>query len=57
MFVREVFDRDAKVEGETMINHIRDAFKNNLRNLDWMDAETRKAAEQKADKITDMIGK
>lgn len=57
MFVREVFHGEAKTQGEIMIDNIRNAFKRNLKNLDWMDAETRKAAEIKADAITDMIGK
>ena len=39
-----------------MINEIRMAFTKNLKNLDWMDAETRKSAEEKANAITDMIG-
>jgi endothelin-converting enzyme len=39
-----------------MINDVRDAFKANLKNLEWMDNETRDAAESKADAITDMIG-
>lgn len=56
MFVREVFHGEAKTQGETMIDNIRTAFKQNLKNLDWMDSETRKAAEIKADAITDMIG-
>ncbi|XP_072945939.1 endothelin-converting enzyme homolog [Epargyreus clarus] len=56
MFVREVFHGEAKTQGEIMIDNIRTAFKNNLMNLDWMDAETREAAEIKADAITDMIG-
>ncbi|XP_041983759.1 endothelin-converting enzyme homolog isoform X2 [Aricia agestis] len=56
MFVREVFQGEAKTQGEIMIDNIRTAFKQNLKNLDWMDAETRQAAETKADAITDMIG-
>lgn len=56
MFVREVFHGEAKIKGEIMINNIRNAFKRNLKNLNWMDTETRKAAEIKADAITDMIG-
>lgn len=39
-----------------MIDEIRKAFTKNLKNLDWMDAETRKSAEKKANDITDMIG-
>ncbi|XP_038219247.1 endothelin-converting enzyme homolog [Zerene cesonia] len=56
MFVREVFHGAAKTEGEIMIDNIRAAFKKHLKQLDWMDAETREAAESKADAITDMIG-
>lgn len=56
MFVREVFHGEAKTQGEIMIDNIRAAFKKHLKDLDWMDAETRDAAETKADAITDMIG-
>lgn len=56
MFVREVFHGEAKPQSEQMINEIRAAFQDNLRNLDWMDAETRQQAVEKADAISDMIG-
>lgn len=56
MFVREVFHGKSKPMAEEMINQVRKAFTKNLKNLDWMDAETRKAAEEKANAITDMIG-
>lgn len=39
-----------------MINEVREAFKRNLKNLKWMDTETRSAAMIKADAISDMIG-
>lgn len=39
-----------------MIDEVRKAFTKNLKNLDWMDAETRRSAEEKANAITDMIG-
>lgn len=39
-----------------MINDIRNAFLDNLKNLTWMDSETRAAAINKANAITDMIG-
>lgn len=39
-----------------MINSVRTAFKENLKDLAWMDAETRVLAQEKADAITDMIG-
>lgn len=45
------------VEAEEMINNVRSAFKENLRFLEWMDPETRQLAQEKADAISDMIGK
>ncbi|XP_063707260.1 endothelin-converting enzyme homolog isoform X2 [Culicoides brevitarsis] len=56
MFVREAFNGKSKPQAEQMINEVRNAFKANLEHLDWMDDETRKLAEEKADAITDMIG-
>ncbi|XP_035742254.1 endothelin-converting enzyme homolog isoform X1 [Vespa mandarinia] len=56
MFVREVFHGKSKPMAEQMIDEIRRAFTKNLKNLEWMDADTRMAAEQKANAITDMIG-
>ncbi|XP_063218947.1 endothelin-converting enzyme homolog isoform X2 [Bacillus rossius redtenbacheri] len=56
MFVKEVFVGNSKPMAEDMINEVRDAFKRNLKNLHWMDEETRKSAEKKADAISDMIG-
>lgn len=56
MFVREVFHGEAKPLAEDMINEVRQAFKTNLKHLDWMDEETRKLADEKADAISDMIG-
>jgi neprilysin len=56
MFVREVFHGDSKPQSEEMINEVRTAFKRNLKNLKWMDKETRRLAEEKADSISDMIG-
>lgn len=56
MFVRDVFHGKSKPMAEMMINEIRQAFTKNLKNLDWMDEETRKSAEEKAYAITDMIG-
>lgn len=56
MYVREVFNGNSKPMAEDMINNIRQAFKKNLLSLKWMDTETFKLAENKADAITDMIG-
>ena len=44
------------LQAESMIESVKEAFKTNLKNLDWMDEETRKSARGKADAITDMIG-
>jgi membrane metallo-endopeptidase-like protein 1 len=46
----------AKPIAQQMIEQIREAFKENLLYLDWMDGGTRKLAKEKADAITDMIG-
>lgn len=54
--MREVFHGDSKNHAQKMINEVRNAFKKNLKNLKWMDPETREAAEIKADAISDMIG-
>lgn len=56
MFVREAFHGDSKPQAENMINEIRTAFMENFRNLKWMDKETRKLANEKAEAISDMIG-
>ncbi|XP_054159302.1 endothelin-converting enzyme homolog isoform X2 [Oppia nitens] len=56
MFVKAVFHGESKQMAQTMIEEVRDAFKNNLPHLKWMDEETRDLAKDKADAITDMIG-
>lgn len=56
MFVREVYKSDIRPGAEEMVDMVRNAFKRNLKRLDWMDEETRVAAMQKADAITKMIG-
>ncbi|XP_054269922.1 endothelin-converting enzyme homolog [Macrosteles quadrilineatus] len=56
MYVRELFQGNSKSMAEDMINTIRTAFKENLKDLNWMDPETRILAMEKADAITDMIG-
>ena len=44
-------------QAERMIDRVRTAFKENLKELSWMDEETRLLAESKADAISDMIGR
>ena len=45
-----------RFQAEKMIDQIRKAFTKNFKNLDWMDPITRRAAEEKANAITDMVG-
>lgn len=56
LFVRRVFQGNSKDRAEEMIFSIRDAFKDNLSILNWMDDETRFKAKEKADHINQMIG-
>lgn len=56
LFVRRVFQGKSKERAEEMIYSIRNAFKDNLPNLTWMDDRTRMLAREKADYINQMIG-
>lgn len=56
MFVRKAFRGESKNESEIMITQIKNAFKEHLVQLTWMDEQTLKLATEKADAITDMIG-
>ncbi|XP_071945743.1 endothelin-converting enzyme homolog isoform X2 [Antedon mediterranea] len=57
MFVDAAFKGgDSKKTAKVMVEEIREAFKNNLPDLDWMDDETRKAASEKAEAVVDLIG-
>lgn len=56
LFVRRVFQGKSKERAEEMIYSIRNAFKDNLPNLAWMDDRTRQLAKEKADHINQMIG-
>ena len=47
MFVRAVFHGESKQMAQTMIDEVRDAFKNNLPHLKWMDDQTRQLAKEK----------
>ncbi|NXG68032.1 NEP protein, partial [Baryphthengus martii] len=56
LYVEEAFAGDSKHVVEEMIADIRDVFIKTLDELTWMDAETRKKAEQKATAIRERIG-
>uniref|UniRef100_A0A4W5R5Z8 Neprilysin n=1 Tax=Hucho hucho TaxID=62062 RepID=A0A4W5R5Z8_9TELE len=53
LYVEEAFSGESK---ELMISVIREVFISNLDHLRWMDAETKKAAEEKAQAIRERIG-
>uniref|UniRef100_A0A669E4Z5 Neprilysin n=1 Tax=Oreochromis niloticus TaxID=8128 RepID=A0A669E4Z5_ORENI len=53
LYVQEAFSEKSK---ELMIKDIREVFISNLDDLTWMDAETKKAAEEKARAIRERIG-
>uniref|UniRef100_A0A8C4QLS0 endothelin-converting enzyme 1 n=1 Tax=Eptatretus burgeri TaxID=7764 RepID=A0A8C4QLS0_EPTBU len=56
MFIKAAFDQHSKNVAEGMIYEIRAAFESSLKNLHWMDEETRAAAKKKAEAIYNMIG-
>ncbi|NXB42930.1 NEP protein, partial [Leucopsar rothschildi] len=56
LYVQEAFAGDSKHVVEEMIADIRDVFIKTLDELSWMDAETKKRAEQKARAIRERIG-
>lgn len=55
-FVQEAFKGDSKKRVEEIIYSVIDAFKARLPDLDWIDAKTRKKAQEKADAIRVMVG-
>ncbi|NWR51505.1 NEP protein, partial [Regulus satrapa] len=56
LYVEEAFAGDSKHVVEEMIADIRDVFIKTLDELPWMDAETKRRAEQKATAIRERIG-
>ncbi|KAG8222219.1 hypothetical protein J437_LFUL001417 [Ladona fulva] len=55
-YVKRHFNIDAKHSAEEMVGHIRDAFKSEVEKLTWMDRNTKDAAREKADAMTQFIG-
>uniref|UniRef100_A0A8C5EV59 Endothelin-converting enzyme 1 n=1 Tax=Gouania willdenowi TaxID=441366 RepID=A0A8C5EV59_GOUWI len=56
MFVKATFADDSKVSAEDMVEEIKWAFKDSLKSNKWMDSDTKKAAEEKADALYNMVG-
>ncbi|WVF71990.1 hypothetical protein IAT40_006801 [Kwoniella sp. CBS 6097] len=55
-FVREAFSPEAKAEGEHIIRAIVSAFHDKLPHIAWMDKESAKAAQKKAEAIIPKVG-
>ncbi|WVQ69874.1 uncharacterized protein L199_008096 [Kwoniella botswanensis] len=55
-FVREAFSPEAKAEGEHIIRSIVKAFHEKLPRIPWMDSESAKAAQKKAEAIIPKVG-
>ncbi|XP_077582062.1 endothelin-converting enzyme 1 [Stigmatopora nigra] len=56
MFVKATFAEDSKTIAEDMVGDIKTAFEEGLKYVSWMDADTKKAAKEKADAIYNMVG-
>uniref|UniRef100_A0A3Q2YK44 Neprilysin n=1 Tax=Hippocampus comes TaxID=109280 RepID=A0A3Q2YK44_HIPCM len=56
LYVQEAFSDNSKKMMEEMIKDIREVFISNLKELPWMDAATKKAAEEKVRAIREQIG-
>ncbi|KAL3978613.1 hypothetical protein ACER0C_019675 [Sarotherodon galilaeus] len=56
MFVKATFAEDSKPIAENMVTEIKQAFEDGLKYVSWMDTETKKAAQEKADAIYNMVG-
>jgi len=56
LFIKRAFEGSSKQQATEMIDAIRASFKKGLPDLDWMDDKTRRAAEDKADAVVNMIG-
>ncbi len=55
-FIQQAFRGDSIVKSREMIKDIKEAFRTNLPNVDFLDDQTRKAAEGKLDQVFDLIG-
>ncbi|MEQ2172188.1 Endothelin-converting enzyme 1 [Goodea atripinnis] len=56
LFVKDTFAEDSKATAEEMVAEIKRAFEDSLKDVSWMDSDTKKAAKEKADAIYNMVG-
>ena len=62
MYVRQIMRDDTSIKlaeskqlAESMLTSVKEAFKRNLKSLDWIDAETRDAVEEKIGNMSDRL--
>lgn len=56
LYVRKHFKEEAKAKVVELVTNIKKEFKEILKDIDWMDDDTKAAADMKADKITEQMG-
>ncbi len=56
LFVKEYFPAKTKQRYVSMVNAVRESFKDRIKNLDWMSEQTKLKAYQKLDKINPKVG-
>jgi putative endopeptidase len=56
IFVKEYFNENAKRRYTKLVENIRDAYKDRIKNLSWMSESTKSKALHKLDKITKKVG-
>ena len=56
LYVRTYFKPEVKERMQEMVSYIRNSFENNLRNIDWMDDNTKAEAIKKIEKMEEYIG-
>ena len=56
LYVERHFDEDAKAAMDGLVEHLIEAYRDSIRNLEWMSPETRERALEKLDRFTPKIG-
>lgn len=56
LYVDKYFNEKSKQDALELVEMIKEEFRGNLKTIDWMDEKTRKAALEKALKMTNFIG-
>ncbi|DBA00266.1 TPA: hypothetical protein N0F65_007910 [Lagenidium giganteum] len=56
-YAKAKFDQDGQKMAEMMVKLIHEAMKTNIATADWLDDETKKNAQTKLTKVSDLIGK